>query len=158
MWTHPPIGPNYMMGQHNRAASGQAYYLVENLDLRGRRKLLDLGGGTASYSIALCSANPQLRAVVVDRGEPLEHCETAGGRTLLTGPDYPSGGRPVRGGSRKRLRCCSHLRGGLSSSRRKIAAVCLRLPTITLLPGGLDYSAGLYARGLQSRTNASWTP
>ena len=62
---------NYMMGQHNRAASGQAYQLVENLDLQGRKKLLDLGGGTGSYSIALCGANPQLRAVVVDRVEPL---------------------------------------------------------------------------------------
>ena len=62
---------NYMMGQHNRAASGQAYHLVENLNLRGRQKLLDLGGGTASYSIALCGANPQLRAVVVDQKEPL---------------------------------------------------------------------------------------
>ena len=62
---------NYMMGQHNRAASGQAYHLVKNLDLRGKRKLLDLGGGTASYSIALCGANPQLRAVVVDQPEPL---------------------------------------------------------------------------------------
>ena len=62
---------NYMMGQHNRAASGQAHYLVENVDLRSTRKLLDLGGGTASYSIALCGANPQLKAVVVDRKEPL---------------------------------------------------------------------------------------
>ena len=62
---------NYMMGQHNRAASGQAYHLVENLNLEGRRKLLDLGGGTASYSVALCGANPQLQAVVVDGKEPL---------------------------------------------------------------------------------------
>ena len=67
----PTYWTNYMMGQHNRAASGQAYYLVENLNLRGRQKLLDLGGGTASYSIALCGANPQLRAVVVDHKEPL---------------------------------------------------------------------------------------
>ena len=62
---------DYMMGQHNRAVAGQARYLVENLDLRGRRKLLDLGGGAASYSIALCKANPRLRAVVIDRQEPL---------------------------------------------------------------------------------------
>ena len=62
---------NYMIGQHNRAASGQAYHLVENVDLQGKRKLLDLGGGAASYSIALCGANPQLEAVVVDRKEPL---------------------------------------------------------------------------------------
>ena len=67
----PTYWTNYIMGQHNRAASGQAHYLVENVDLRGRRKLLDLGGGAASYTIALCGANPQLQAVVVDRKEPL---------------------------------------------------------------------------------------
>ena len=29
----PTYWTNYIMGQHNRAASGQAYYLVENVDL-----------------------------------------------------------------------------------------------------------------------------
>ena len=67
---------NYMLGQHNRAASGQADYLVENVDLRSKRNLLDLGGGAASYSIALCAANPQLKAVVVDRIEPLSIAKT----------------------------------------------------------------------------------
>ena len=67
----PTYWTNYIMGQHNRAASGQAYHLVENVDLRGKRKLIDLGGGAASYSIALCGANPELRAVVIDRKEPL---------------------------------------------------------------------------------------
>ena len=67
---------DYMLGQHNRAASGQAYHLVQNVDLRSRRKLLDLGGGAASYSIALCGANPQLKAVVVDRIEPLSIAKT----------------------------------------------------------------------------------
>ena len=67
----PTYWTNYMMGQHNRAASGQAYHLVKSLDLGGRRRLLDLGGGAASYSIALCEANPQLKAVVVDAKEPL---------------------------------------------------------------------------------------
>ena len=62
---------DYMVGQHNRATSGQARQLVKNLDLRGKRKLVDLGGGAASYSIALCEAFPQLTAVVVDRKEPL---------------------------------------------------------------------------------------
>lgn len=72
----PTYWNDYMMGQHNRAASGQAYYLVENVDLRNRRKLLDLGGGAASYSIALCGANPQLKAVVLDQKEPLEIAKT----------------------------------------------------------------------------------
>ena len=62
---------DYMIGQHNRATSGQAHYLVKSLDLQAKRKLIDLGGGAASYSIALCNANPQLEAVVVDQKEPL---------------------------------------------------------------------------------------
>ena len=62
---------DYMTGQHNRATSGQAHYLVQSLDLREKRKLIDLGGGAASYSIALCDAYPQLKAVVVDQKEPL---------------------------------------------------------------------------------------
>ena len=62
---------DYMVGQHNRATSGQAQQLVKNVDLKGRRKLVDLGGGAASYSIALCQAFPQLTAVVLDRKEPL---------------------------------------------------------------------------------------
>ena len=62
---------DYMIGQHNRATSGQAHYLVQSLDLREKRNLIDLGGGAASYSIALCQANPNLKAVVVDQKEPL---------------------------------------------------------------------------------------
>jgi ubiquinone/menaquinone biosynthesis C-methylase UbiE len=63
---------DYMMGQHNRATAGQGYYLVQSVDLTGRRKMLDLGGGAASYSIALCEANPSLHSVVLDQKEPLE--------------------------------------------------------------------------------------
>ena len=62
---------DYMTGQHNRATSGQAHYLVQSLDIKKKRKLIDLGGGAASYSIALCDANPELEAVVVDQKEPL---------------------------------------------------------------------------------------
>ena len=62
---------DYMIGQHNRATSGQAHQLVKNVDLNGKRKLVDFGGGAGSYSIALCEAFPQLTAVVVDRKEPL---------------------------------------------------------------------------------------
>lgn len=74
---------DYMKGQHNRAAAGQASYLVQNVNLNGRRKLLDLGGGAASYSIALCGANPQLQAFVVDQKEPLEIARTLVGEHNL---------------------------------------------------------------------------
>ena len=68
----PTYWTDYMMGQHNRAAAGQGHYLVQSVDLKGKQTMLDLGRGAASYSIALCGANPELHAVVVDRKEPLD--------------------------------------------------------------------------------------
>ncbi|HDN25880.1 MAG TPA: methyltransferase domain-containing protein [Thioploca sp.] len=68
----PSYWTDYMMGQHNRVMIGQGKNLVENVELSGKQKLLDLGGGTGSYSIALCQANPQLKAVLIDQKEPLE--------------------------------------------------------------------------------------
>jgi hypothetical protein len=62
---------DYMRGQHDRAVAGQGQHLAKSVDLTGRRTLLDLGGGAASYSIALCAANPQLHARVIDAKEPL---------------------------------------------------------------------------------------
>ena len=62
---------DYMKGQHARATAGQGVYLVENVNLKGKGKLLDLGGGAGSYSMALCAANPELKAFVVDGKEPL---------------------------------------------------------------------------------------
>ncbi len=62
---------DYMKGQHSRATAGQGEYLVENVNLTNKRKLLDLGGGAGSYSMALCAANPQLKAFVVEQKEPL---------------------------------------------------------------------------------------
>ena len=68
----PTYWTDYMLGQHNRATAGQNAYLVQSVQLEGRRKMLDLGGGAASYSIALCADNPELLADVVDQVEPLE--------------------------------------------------------------------------------------
>ena len=92
-WVDPATYWNdYMIGQHNRATSGQAHYLVQNLDISDRRKLTDLVGGAASYSIALCKANHELKAVVVDQKEPLdiseplvEGCNFQNRITLLAG-------------------------------------------------------------------------
>lgn len=63
---------NYIKGRHNLAMAGQAAVLAEYTNLKNRQKMLDLGGAAASYSIALCTANPNLKAVVVDYKEPLE--------------------------------------------------------------------------------------
>jgi predicted O-methyltransferase YrrM len=40
--------------------------LARQVDLSGRRRLLDVGGGPGVYSIAFCRANAQLQAVVLD--------------------------------------------------------------------------------------------
>ncbi len=57
----PTYWTNYMLGQHNRAMTGQGRLLVDNVDLTGKRRMIDLGGGAASYSIALCEANLELQ-------------------------------------------------------------------------------------------------
>ena len=62
---------DYMRAQHFRAVTVQAPYLVRTVDLSGKRKLLDLGGGAASYSVAFASAYPQLIAHVIDAKESL---------------------------------------------------------------------------------------
>src|SRR5689334_14947486 len=59
-----PVGPEWD-GQYRLALlAGDA--LGEALDLRGRTRLLDLGGGTAGMSIALCRRDLALRAIVLE--------------------------------------------------------------------------------------------
>ncbi|MCZ6558766.1 MAG: methyltransferase, partial [SAR324 cluster bacterium] len=45
---------------------GAGRRFARQVDLTGRKKLLDLGGGSGAYCIACASANPELRAVVFD--------------------------------------------------------------------------------------------
>ncbi len=53
-------------------ARNVAPWLARNLRLEGTRLLLDLGGGTGVYALALLQAHPSLRAVVLDRPEVLK--------------------------------------------------------------------------------------
>ncbi|MFQ6039538.1 MAG: methyltransferase, partial [Candidatus Poribacteria bacterium] len=57
---------NFIMAMHNIAISGRAKMLADNVDLSGRKKLFDVGGGPGTYSITLCQRYPQLKAVVFD--------------------------------------------------------------------------------------------
>jgi SAM-dependent methyltransferase len=52
-------------------ARNVAPVLAEQMPLAGARLLVDVGGGTGVYSIALLRANPDLKAVVWDRPEVL---------------------------------------------------------------------------------------
>jgi predicted O-methyltransferase YrrM len=53
-------------------AKNVAPVLAENVSLTGARMLVDVGGGSGIYSVALVQKNPGLRAVIVDRPEVLK--------------------------------------------------------------------------------------
>lgn len=57
---------SFLMGMFN-TAMGIAPRIAGEMDLSGRSRLLDLGGGPGTYAIHFCLANPQLRAVIFDR-------------------------------------------------------------------------------------------
>lgn len=56
---------SFLMGMFNNAM-GTAPQVAKAIDLRGRSKLLDLGGGPGTYAIHFCKNNENLKAVVYD--------------------------------------------------------------------------------------------
>jgi precorrin-6B methylase 2 len=84
---------NFVYGMHGRAL-GIARALVSVVDLKGRRRLLDVGGGPGTYSALFTRAEPGLRATVLDlpevvalAGEILESMQACGNVDVLAG-DY----------------------------------------------------------------------
>ncbi len=55
----------FLMGMHN-SAMALAPRVVEEIDLGGRGRLLDLGGGPGTYAIHFCRRYPELEATVCD--------------------------------------------------------------------------------------------
>lgn len=55
----------FLMGMYNMA-SQQAPQIALAIDLKNRRKLLDVGGGPGTYAIHFCKQYKELEAVVVD--------------------------------------------------------------------------------------------
>jgi 2-hydroxy-4-(methylsulfanyl)butanoate S-methyltransferase len=58
-------GERFSSAQHT-GSLGPARLMAKRVDLKGRRNLLDVGGGSGAYSIAFCAANPQLSATILD--------------------------------------------------------------------------------------------
>jgi len=56
---------SFLMGMYNLAMN-IAPVLVPEIDLSGKRHLLDLGGGPGTYAIHFCMNNPGLKATVYD--------------------------------------------------------------------------------------------
>jgi SAM-dependent methyltransferase len=61
----PVARESFLMGMFN-IAMGQAPLISAAVDLSGRRRLLDLGGGPGTYAIHFCLRNPQLQATIYD--------------------------------------------------------------------------------------------
>ncbi|HEY4743267.1 MAG TPA: methyltransferase [Desulfuromonadaceae bacterium] len=59
------VRESFEMGMFNLAMQ-IAPLIVSRIDLSGRRRLLDLGGGPGTYAIHFCRHNPELTAVVYD--------------------------------------------------------------------------------------------
>ncbi|MEW6429673.1 MAG: methyltransferase [Thermodesulfobacteriota bacterium] len=127
----------FLLGMHN-LASLNAARIVKHVNLSGRRKLLDLGGGPGTYSLAFCLTNPGLHAVIFDRptSEPYTervrtHPDVAG-RIAFVGGDFlhdplPEGNDVV---------WVSHI---LHSLAPETCAELLRKAVATLAGGGQLY-------------------
>lgn len=59
------VRESFEMGMFNLAMQ-IAPLIVPRIDLAGRRRLLDLGGGPGTYAIHFCRHNPDLAAIVYD--------------------------------------------------------------------------------------------
>ncbi len=57
---------SFLMGMFN-LAMGIAPKIAQQIDLRNKKHLLDLGGGPGTYAIHFCKANPALKATIFDR-------------------------------------------------------------------------------------------
>lgn len=68
------VRESFLMGMFN-LASQLAPRIAQNLDLEGKRRLLDLGGGPGTYAIHFCRQHPQLTAVVYDLPTTREFAE-----------------------------------------------------------------------------------
>ena len=62
---------NYMMGMHNRALS-QSDVLTSMIDLTGKKRLMDVGCGPATFAVKFCERYEGLNAVAMDREQNLK--------------------------------------------------------------------------------------
>jgi SAM-dependent methyltransferase len=83
----------FLMGMFN-VAMGLASGAVKGIDLAGRRRLLDMGGGPGTWAIHFCLENPGLKATVLDLPETRPFAEKiiarfgVGDRVLFHAGDY----------------------------------------------------------------------
>jgi hypothetical protein len=75
---------SFLMGMFN-IAMGNAPELARTLDLSGRRRFVDVGGGPGTYAIHFCLNNPQLHGTIYDLPTTRPFAERTIARFGLTG-------------------------------------------------------------------------
>ena len=65
-WYSSPEDAEQFTSAQHRGSLGPAAVLARQIELGGRRQLLDVGGGSGAFTIALCRRNPDLTATILD--------------------------------------------------------------------------------------------
>ena len=126
---------SFLMGMYN-LASQLAPRVAAAIDLRGRRRLLDLAGGPGTYAIHFCRQNPELTATVFDLPTTRPFAEQTVARYGLTGRIVFVGGDLIADsiGSGFDVVWLSHL---LHSEGPETCAAIIARAACALNPGGL---------------------
>lgn len=61
----------FIMAMHDLAIGEEAEELLDFVDLQGRKRLLDVGGGPGTFSVLICQKYPEIRATVFDLPETI---------------------------------------------------------------------------------------
>jgi hypothetical protein len=126
---------SFLMGMFNLAMQ-LAPQVVPRIELSGRRRLLDLGGGPGTYAIHFCLQNPTLEAVVYDLPTTRRFAEETiarfglADRVTFAAGDFITGEVP----GRFDVAWLSHI---LHSEGAQGCAVILAKAMAALEPGGL---------------------
>ena len=110
-WRH------YMMAMHQWGTSGQQDLLLQSTDLTGKKKLLDVAGGSGVYTMALCRKYPELEAVIFESGKGPAGCQVPH-RDSRVVPANLTGGRRF---SYRFLRHGIRCRAGLGGSKSGVS-------------------------------------
>ncbi len=126
---------SFEMGMFNLAMQ-LAPRIVPQIDLSGRQRLLDLGGGPGTYAIHFCQQNPDLTAVVYDLPSTRPFAEKTIARFGLSDRIAFTDGDFIAQGIEGRFDVAwlSHI---LHSEDRAGCAIILEKAVAALEPGGL---------------------
>jgi len=143
----------FVMAMHSRAM-GIGRAVVPLLDLVGRRRVLDIGGGPGTYSVMIAEAHPDIACIVIDLAPVVEIAAELIGKAGLAGRigtlagDYHA--VPFPGGNDAVL-----FFGVLHQESPEAIRGLLRRAYEALAPGGLVYVLDMMTDASRARPKFS---